>query len=268
MNIAWLAQCVQKPIIFAVLLFILAPCLAQKNESISTPRTADDRPDLNGTWDNGNGADFILPKKLEGGSICVSGCGESRSGGLPPDRPKYKAQVQAKVTDLDARQVEEDPVLRCLPPGVPRIGPPDKIIQQKELVVFLYEDVTGNYFRLIPLNTKTYRDDIEETYLGSAFGYWQGETLVVESSKFTTNTWLTDDGSFHTDKLRVTERITRNGDTIEWQATAYDPEVLTEPWQLRPRIARLSDWEIAEAPPCIERDLQHMEDQSHHDNPR
>lgn len=227
------------------------------------------KPNLNGTWDNGNGIDFVLPKQLDGDSICVSGCNAaaSNSARLPPDRPVYKKEFQAKVKDLDTRQVEEDPVLRCLSPGVPRIGPPDKIIQQSDLIVFLYEDVTGNYFRLIPLNTKNYRDDIEEAYLGDSIGYWDGDTLVVESGKFTEDTWLTDDGSFHSKDLKVTERITRTGDTIEWRATAYDP-VLAEPWQLRPRIAQLTDLEIAEAPPCIERDLQHMEDNSSHDNPR
>jgi hypothetical protein len=90
----------------------------------------------------------------------------------------------------------------------------------------------------------------------------------VESKKFTDNTWLTDDGSFHTKDLQVTEKITRSGDTLEWRATAYDPEVLAEPWQLRPRTAQLTDLEIIESPPCVERDLDHMEDMSSHDNPR
>ncbi len=44
--------------------------------------------------------------------------------------------------------------------------------------------------------------------------------------------------------------------------------VLAEPWVQRPRIAHLTDQELVEAAPCIERDLPHMQDLSHHDNVR
>jgi hypothetical protein len=44
--------------------------------------------------------------------------------------------------------------------------------------------------------------------------------------------------------------------------------VLTQPWELSPRSARRTDQELVEAPPCIERDLDHMVDDSHHANPR
>ena len=41
---------------------------------------------------------------------------------MPPDRPRYKPQFQARVAELAAKQVQFDPVLRCRPPGLPRIG--------------------------------------------------------------------------------------------------------------------------------------------------
>ena len=109
---------------------------------------------------------------------------------------------------------------------------------------------------------------MEETYLGDSVGHWEGDTLVVETVNLIDETWLTDDGSFHTADLRVVERLTRNGDTLEWQATSHDPAVLAEPWVQRPRIAHLTDQELVEAAPCIERDLAHMQDLSHHDNLR
>jgi hypothetical protein len=186
----------------------------------------------------------------------------------PPTKPEYRPEFAAKVADLATRQVETDPVLRCFAPGVPRIGPPDQIVQSANQIVFLYDDVTGNYFRVVPMDGKARKRTGEATYLGQSVGHWDGDTLVVESENFNDETWLTDDGAFHTKGLKVVERLKRNGDTIEWSATAYDPAVLTKPWEVRPRIAKRTDEPVAEAAPCIERDLEHVVDGSHHTNPR
>lgn len=241
-------------------------------QSAGSPRMADGHPDLNGTWDNGSGIDFIRPVS-EGASICISGCAPppTAAGAAPrlgPDRPAYRPEFAARVSDLNQRQVQMDPVLRCFAPGVPRIGPPDKIVQRSGEVVFLYDDVSGNFFRIVPTDGRGHRDGIEPSYLGDAVGRWEDDTLIVETVNFNAETWLTDDGSFHTSELRVVEYLSRDGEELHWRAVAHDPAVLAEPWALRPRVAYLTDNELVEAPPCIERDLEHMVDGSNHDNPR
>lgn len=236
--------------------------------------------DLSGTWDNGSGIDFLKPVK-KGDSICLMGCDaepdlqKNKSSSPParhvmmePDRPKYRPEFQARVDDLNKHQVEKDPVLRCLPPGVPRIGPPDKIVQTPGEIIFLYDDVTGNFFRVIPTDGRPHRTDVEASFLGDAIGWWEGNTLVVETVNFNDDTWLTDDGSFHSRDLKVIERLSLAGDKLTWQATAIDPAILAEPWDIRPRIAARTDDEILEAPLCLERDLGHMVDETHHTNPR
>ncbi|MEP7312881.1 MAG: hypothetical protein ABI859_09870 [Pseudomonadota bacterium] len=251
------------------------------------PRLPDGRPDFNGTWDNGGGIDFLQPQKLAGGSVCVTGCAPAPGAAAPgaaapgaaaataapagaraaPDRPKYRPEFQARVKALEANQVKTDPVLRCLPPGLPRIGPPDKIVQTQREIVFLYEDVSGPFFRIVPLDGRK-RIDESETYLGDAHGRWEGDTLVVETGNFNEETWLTDDGSFHTTGLTVTERLRRNGDALEYTAVANDPKVLAEPWQLRPRRLVKAALEMAEPAPCIDQDLDKVVDGTSHDNPR
>jgi hypothetical protein len=252
---------------------VLAPIVA-----MATPAHAAEpgkRPDFNGTWDNGNGYDFIKPQKGPDGSICISGCkpapGAAPPGPrvfAPPDRPKYKPEFVEKVKDLEKRQVEMDPVIRCKNPGLPRIGPPDKIVQRANEVVFLYDDVSGSFWRIIPTDGRKHREDADESYLGNAVGRWEGNTLVVETIGFNEDTWLTDDGAFHTTELRVVERLTRNGDTMEWVATAHDPSVLAEPWTVKPRKMTLTTTELQEPVPCVEQDLKHVVDGTHHDNPR
>ena len=238
------------------------------------PRLSNGKPDLSGTWDNGSGIDFVQPV-VDGASICVFGCPQPADADpaasrppAAPDRPSYRPAFFDDVAELDAKQVEFDPVLRCMPPGVPRIGPPDKIVQLANEVVFLYDDVSGNFFRIIPTDGRKHRTDIEPSFLGDAIGSWDGDTLVVETVNFNGETWLTDDGSFHTASLRVVERLSRDADTLTWEATAHDPEVLAEPWTMRPRTAHATTDELVEAPPCIDRDLEHMLDGSSHDNPR
>ena len=121
---------------------------------------------------------------------------------------------------------------------------------------------------IVPLVPGVKRIDESESYLGDAHGRWEGDTLVVETGNFNDLTWLTDDGSFHTSKLRVTERLTHTGSEIRYEAVADDPEVLAEPWRLRPRVLRPATAEMSEPAPCVEQDLEHMQDDSHHDNAR
>jgi hypothetical protein len=240
-----------------------------------TPRLANGKPDLNGTWENGGGIEFLKPQTLPDGSVCISNCPPPPGAGAPgprvavaPDVPKYKPQFAAKVADLNKNQQKTDPVLRCRPPGVPRIGPPDKIVQTAREVVFLYEDVSGPFFRIVPLDGRSHRGDTSESYLGDATGRWEGDTLVVETGNFNDETWLTDNGAFHSPKLKVIERLTRNGAAIDYSSEVQDPEVLAEPWKPRARRMTLTDVEMAEPAPCFEQDLQHMVDDTFHSNPR
>ena len=256
----------------------------------ATPHLADGKSDLNGTWDHLGGIEFVRPQNLNNGSVCVVGCppaaaagaggtgaraggAGARAGGPPaappaPNFPKYKQEFLAKVKDLSERQVEVDTALQCQPPGVPRIGPPAKIIQTAREVLFLYDDVNGSFFRIIPTDGRAHRKDLPASYLGDAIGRYEGDTLVVETVNFNEETWLSDNGAFHTKDLKVIERLRRVGDTVQYEATAYDPAVLVEPWKERTQTLWLTDREIEESPRCEDRDLDLIKDGSHHDNPR
>jgi hypothetical protein len=211
---------------------LLTATLAAQSPASSTPRLPDGRPDLNGTWiPAGGGRGGAL--KLPDGSICVTGCadrlppapaaagrGGARGAGGPPPRnfPKYKPEYLAKVKELDDNQVKFDTGLRCQPPGVPRIGPPAKIVQTAKEVVFLYDDLNGPFFRIIPIDGRAHRPVSDgRTYLGDAVGKWEGDTLVVETTNFNEDTWLIDNGALHTRDLRVVETLRRTGDKLDAQ---------------------------------------------------
>jgi hypothetical protein len=259
----------------------------------STPRLPDGHPDLNGTWGPaGPGRGPAL--KLPDGSICITNCadllppaaapgrggaagasgsgrGGARGAGGPPPRnfPKYKPEFLAKVKELDEGQVKFDSALRCQPPGVPRIGPPAKIVQTTKEVVFLYDDLNGPFFRIIPIDGRAHHPVSDgRTYLGDSIGKWEGDTLVVETVNFNEDTWLIDNGAFHTKDLRVVERLRRMEDKLEYQAISYDPAVLVEPWEGRIRNLQMTTQEIDEPLRCEDRDLAHVVNGAHHDNVR
>jgi len=264
--------------ICALLVLCCIGSLAMAADAPATPRTADGHPDLNGTWDNGGGIAFLNPQRKPDGSVCVTGCppvatpaaagAPAPAARLPPERPTYKPQFVARVSELEKDQVKQDPILRCQPPGVPRIGPPDKIVQTAKEILFLYEDVSGPFFRIVPLRPGVVRQDDSPSYLGDATGRWEGDTLVVETGNFNDLTWLWDNGAFHTEALKVTETLVRRGNEIEYRAVVNDPEVLAEPWQMRPRRMTLTDVEMAEPAPCMDQDLHLMQDGSYHQNAR
>jgi hypothetical protein len=270
----------------ALVLAVAAACAASVAVA-ETAKTIDGHPDLSGVWGNDE-MGFVNPQRDEKGSVlCIVGCpraatppAAAATEGKPapaaaaapprraPSKPKYKPEFQAKVDDLNTRQTETDLTLRCGNPGLPRIGPPEVIVQTPGQVVFLYEDLSGSFWRVIPTDGREHRADAEESYLGDAVGKWNGDTLVIESTKFIDTTWLTDNGAFHTADLRVVEELKLVDGKLEYQATAHDPAVLAEPWQLRTRNLVRSAKPINEPIPCVESDMDHIVDGTHHDNPR
>jgi len=241
------------------------------------PRTADGHPDLNGVWSAVGGiASIFHGEKKEDGSIQIKGgdqfyiftdkrpAGPPRASAFSQNVPSYKPELQAKVKYLNDNESKQDQVFYCGKPGVPRIGPPRKIIQSPKEVVFLYEDMSGDSYRVIPTDGKPHHADSAPSYNGDSVGHWEGDTFVVDSTNFVADTWFGENGYFHSDAMKVTERFTREGDTITYQVTVDDPKVLTQPWTMTPRKLQLADEELEESPRCADQDGQRLLNSDHH----
>ncbi len=183
-----------------------------------------------------------------------------------PNKPSYKTEYVAKVKELADNENHTDPAFFCKPEGVPRIGPPNEIVQTPGKVVFLYESEKGNTFRVIPID-RPHRTDVDDLYYGDSVGHWDGDTLVVDATNFTDDTWLSIDGYFHSTSMHVIEKFSRDGNTLHYQATVEDPNVLTKPWIMNPRTLQLktdAKDEPYEQGPCIEKDEDHIVNHDHH----
>ena len=137
--------------------------------------------------------------------------------------------------------------MTCQPLGIPRQGPPRRIIQSADDIVFFYTQYAdggggqGEY-RIIPIDGGKHDERQPRTtrYMGYTVGRWEGDTLVLDSVAFNDFTWLARGGFFHSDEMRVVERFTRQGNEILYKVTVEDPVVLVEPWVMTPRILRLN----------------------------
>ena len=220
-----------------------------------TPRMANGHPDLTGNW-NYNAMNWRYgnrrcgPTQQEGCSRALNQTMDfefeapSRFG---PNRPLYKPEFWDKVQELDMWTNKDDPVMTCQPLGVPREGPPRRIVQSANDVIFFYGEYVdggGGYgeYRVIPTDDRKHdpKKAIESTYFGYTVGRWEGDTLVLDSISFVDTTWLARGGFFHSDQMHVIEKLTRKGNQIRYEVTVDDPEVLAEPWVMTPRTLRLS----------------------------
>ena len=259
-----------------------APQGGAQPQNVPTPRTAAGVPDLSGMWGGGGGlgADqkpdekgnlTVLfrgrpcsPLQADSGE-CQPGINFERDSGLQqrmgPEVPMYKPEFWERVQYLDREGTLEDPEFHCKPAGVPRMGPPTKILQTATELVLLYQ--SHNQFRVIPIDGRPH-DPIKSqdtTWYGDAVGKWEGDTLVIDIVGFNDESWIAWPGWFHSNNMRVIERFTRNGNTLTWSATVEDPDVLMAPYQVPPRTVRLNPDPKAtmiEDLPCEERDAAHM----------
>jgi hypothetical protein len=145
---------------------------------------------------------------------------------------------------------------RCITRGFPasmlpfRYNNGVRIFQAPGFVVVHFE-MLGD--RIIPLTRSEHRPAAVESWMGSSLGHWEGQTLVVETTRIKTGDGATRDVWQRaasplnvatgvqsnnaipvTEQARAVERFTRTGpDALVYELTYSDPPVFTAPWTAR-----------------------------------
>ena len=99
-----------------------------------------------------------------------------------------------------------------------------QIVQTKDTVMILTE--MNHDVRVVRLNARHVAPQLR-SWMGDSIGWWEGDTLVVETTNFTDKTRFR--GS--TDALKVTERFSRlEARTLLYRFTVEDPATWAQPW--------------------------------------
>jgi hypothetical protein len=209
------------------------------------------------------------------------------NGQLPPLTPQAEALSKAGrtswtpntkfnwVTDFDAWD-------RCVSRGFPASMLPFRYnngirIYQAPGYVTIALEMLGS--RVIPIRS---RDEVKhwpkevQAWLGNSVGYWEGNTLVIETTNIKTGDSATTDAIARngsplnmatmgvppnntiptSDKAKVVERLTMTApDHIIYEMTYSDPEVFTAPFTARLDWTQNNDYEFYEYA-CHEGDVQ------------
>jgi hypothetical protein len=251
-------------------LSLLAPLCAGAQAPAASPRVSNaalaqrptprvgGHPSLEGFWFSGTGSvppfqyDTVRDAKgnIEVKTVRDPAAPPPAAGANTAGQPDYKDELKQKTKDLFFNDNKYDKVYNCGQPGLPRVGAPQRIVQNGREMVFLYADLAGMVWRLIPIGGKAPTGN-DPSYYGDSEAHWDGDSLVVHTTNFNEDTWLGEFGYVHSDKMEVTERFTRVGDTIRYDVTVSDPGVLKKPWVKPTVIMRLEkDNEIIEPPVC------------------
>lgn len=160
-------------------------------------------------------------------------------GRVPPLTPEAQQRTDATrewmrehATDgPEGRSLAE----RCIswttagPPMLP--GPYNndlQIVQAPGTVVILNEMIHDT--RIIPLDGHPHVSSAIREWMGDSRGHWDGNTLVVDTTNFSSAySFRGSDANLH-----LTERFTRvSPEVIDYEFTVDDPTAFTKPWTAR-----------------------------------
>jgi hypothetical protein len=175
-----------------------------------------------------------------GGQMRSSWIVEPANGRLPFSDAGKKIRAAVIKEDLDGpegRPTEE----RCLTAiGSPE-GPPMmntgfnghyQIVQTPGYVAIHIE--MNHDVRIIRLGDRTHLPDSVRPWMGDSVGWWEGDTLVVETTNLNPKAYVSSlAGGFpYSPQARLTERFTRTSkDQILYEFSMNDPGVFTQPWR-------------------------------------
>ena len=198
------------------------PVLSDEEAAAFEARTAKARTDERYYWDRGT---KVVPGNRT--SLIV----DPPDGKIPPLTAEGRARVEAarvreqRTDGPEQRNLNE----RCITRTLPRL--PDLynnnylIAQTPGYVVVLMEMIHDA--RVIPLDGRPHLSREIRQWHGDSRGRWEGNTLVVDTTNFTSQTNFRGSA----ENLHLIERFTRvDVGTIAYEFTVDDPTTFTRPW--------------------------------------
>ena len=266
-----------------LMLAIIVGASAFAQEPYRAPRTWLGQPDMQGYWTNETKTRLERPAEMGDRLILTaeavaeidsfskfhpamrvddqpraSFITNPANGQVPPMKPGMAPDTNRRTALLPGERYTDGPELqliydRCILPirnnAGPVMLPPNgnsnyQIVQTESHVVILVEMIHDA--RIVRMNGQ-HRADGRRPYLGDSIGWYEGETLVVETTNYPPEQLFR--GSWK--NLKVTERFTRvKEDRLLYQFTVDDPTKWDRPWggeyEFRPSAAPIEEYACRE----------------------
>jgi hypothetical protein len=229
---------------------VVAASVALLGAAVGTPaRSADTGPDLSGFWlrvgnlafdailddDEGKPIARLRPKRPDAEEIWA---GDSDNPILQP----WAREIVRKNADSEIRRqhvyTADD---SCWPSGVPQVvNLLDEVefLQLKDRVIIIYQ--RDHQVRWVWLN-RDHSTNPTPSWYGESVGYYEGDTLVVDTIGQHTRTFVDNYRTPHSERLHVVERyrLVDDGRFLQADVTIEDPEVFVEPLKVMHRWRRV-----------------------------
>jgi hypothetical protein len=155
-------------------------------------------------------------------------------GRIPPitaEGRARQARAPARNNTVNASWLDRGNQERCITYGLPSASLPTlynnniQIVQSPDSAVIVHEMI--HEARVVPLDGRSRLNENVRGWIGFTRGWWEGDTLVVETTNF--NGKNSYRGS--TTGLHLVERYTRVAeDRLELRLTVSDPTTWERPW--------------------------------------
>ena len=152
-----------------------------------------------------------------------------------PNLKDWAREVMRKDNDevLEGK-IAYTPASSCKPGGVPAIdlqGGPFYFAQTpKEVVILLEQD---HQVRHVYMDVP-HSQNVKPSWYGESVGHYEnGDTLVIDTIGLSTQSYVDNYRTPHTEKLHVVERwkLINDGKQMEIRMTIEDPDTYNRPWQ-------------------------------------
>ncbi len=137
---------------------------------------------------------------------------------------------------LAKRDVTQDPHNFCMPDVVPRTTPfpfrfAANYTHKAPTHLFIVFEGNIHSFRQIFMDGRKHPPELDPTWYGHSIGWWEGDTLVIDTVGFNDTAWFDGRGTPHSERLHTTERYTRlDLGRLQLQVTIDDPGMYSKPF--------------------------------------
>ena len=185
-------------------------------------------PGQSGLWDGGEPL-ATNPRNYE------TVGGRPRPGLIDLKDVPLQPWAKALLDERHARFLADEPYTRCKPsPAARSFGTAYGI----ELLntpgsgrVYLFQTGGAHSYRVVYIDGRTHPANLTPSAFGHSIGWWDGDTLVIDTAGIDESAWLERWAMPHTDRLHTIERVTRTDfNTLKYELTVDDPGAYTAPW--------------------------------------